>query len=189
MNEPPGDEALIDLAQRGDRRAFEHLVLRHADRLHATVRLLLDSQHDAEDVTQEAFLRAWRGIGGFKGESQFFTWLCRIGINEANRRSSRVRSRAPVASLDASPIEPVDQRPGPERASVHDDLRRALETAVRRLPPSYRAPLVLRDIEGFSTSSAAELLGLSEAAFKSRLHRARLSVRDAIRNYLPEDEP
>ncbi|MGH2863159.1 MAG: RNA polymerase sigma factor [Solirubrobacteraceae bacterium] len=175
-------------ARHGDPLAFEQLVIHHADRLHACVRLLVDSDHDAEDVTQEAFLRAWRAISNFKGESQFFTWLCRIGINEANRRTARTRHRGRAASLDEHPIEPADDRPGPVRTLVHDDLRRALERAVRNLRPEHRAPLVLRDIEGLSTTQAAEILGLGEAAFKSRLHRARITVRDAIRDYLPEDD-
>jgi RNA polymerase sigma-70 factor (ECF subfamily) len=187
LSEPAADAALVELAGAGDRQAFEQLVIRHADRLHAVVRFLVDTDQDAEDVTQEAFLRAWRAIGNFKGDSQFFTWLCRIGINEANRRRARSSGRGRTASLDANPIEPADERPGPARALEHDDLRRALEAAVRSLSPDHRAPLVLRDIEGFSTAQAAELLGLGEAAFKSRLHRARLTVRDAIRDYLPED--
>lgn len=181
------DAVLVERARGGDRLAFEQLVIHHADRLHAVIRLLVDDDHDAEDVTQEAFLRAWRAIGSFKGKSQFFTWLCRIGINEANRRTARTNNRRSVTSLDEHPIEPADDRPGPARTLVDDDLRRALERAVRNLRPDYRAPLVLRDIEGLNTSQAAEILGLGEAALKSRLHRARLIVRNAIRDYLPED--
>ncbi|MGH2862722.1 MAG: RNA polymerase sigma factor [Solirubrobacteraceae bacterium] len=188
LSEPAADTALVEGARSGDRLAFERLVIRHADRLHAVIRLLLDNDQDAEDVTQEAFLRAWRAIGNFQGESQFFTWLCRIGINEANRRAAKTRSRGRTTSLDEHPVEPADDRPGPARTLVHDDLRRALERAVRNLRPEYRAPLVLRDIEGLSTTQAAEILGVGEAAFKSRLHRARLTIRDAIRDYLPEDD-
>lgn len=181
------EQGLVDRARAGDRAAFESLVRQHADRLHAVVRRLVDDEHDAQEVTQETFLRAWRAIGAFKGDSQFFTWLYRIGVNEANRRTARNRTRGPVASLDDQ-IEPADARPGPAQSLEHDDLRRALERAIRELRSGYRAPLVLRDIEGLSTTQAAQILGLGEPAFKSRLHRARLEVRAAIRDHLPEDD-
>jgi len=179
------DGALVVRARAGDRLAFEELVRLYADRLHAVVRRLVDDQHEAEEVTQEAFLRAWRGIAKVKGDSQFFTWLYRIGVNEAHRRTSH--RRAPVASLEEKLVEPADTRPEPPRRVEQDDLRHALERAVQGLKPDQRAPLVLRDIEGLSTAEAAAILDLGEAAFKSRLHRARLAVRDAVRDYLPED--
>ena len=189
MNEqgPPSvqDGALVARARAGDLLAFEELVRLYADRLHAVVRRLVDDQHEAEEVTQEAFLRAWRGIATFKGDSQFFTWLYRIGVNEAHRRTSH--RRAPVASLEEQLVEPADTRPEPPRRLEQDDLRHALERAVHGLKPDQRVPLVLRDIEGLSTAEAAAILDLGEAAFKSRLHRARLAVREAVRDYLPED--
>ena len=184
---PPSvqDGALVARARVGDRLAFEELVRLYADRLHAVVRRLVDNQDEAEEVTQEAFLRAWRGIATFKGDSQFFTWLYRIGVNEAHRRTSH--RRAPVASLEEQLVEPADTRPEPPRRLEQDDLRHALERAVQGLKPDQRAPLVLRDVEGLSTAEAAAILDLGEAAFKSRLHRARLAVREAVRDYLPED--
>ena len=184
---PPSveDGALVARARAGDVLAFEELVRLYADRLHGVVRRLVDHQHEAEEVTQEAFLRAWRGIATFKGDSQFFTWLYRIGVNEAHRRTAH--RRASVASLEEQLVEPADTRPGPPRRLEQDDLRHALERAVRGLKPDQRAALVLRDIEGLSTAEAAAILDLGEAGFKSRLHRARLAVRDAVRDYLPED--
>jgi len=182
------DSHLVLRARGGDRLAFEALVRLHADRLHAVVRRLVDDPHEAEEVTQEAFLRAWRSISKFHGDSQFFTWLYRIGVNEAHRRTARSSARGRVASLDEQLTEPADPRPGPDRLAEHSDLRRALEHAIRDLPADQRAPLVLRDVEGLSTSEAAAILGLREAAFKSRLHRARLIVRKAVRDYLPEEQ-
>jgi RNA polymerase sigma-70 factor (ECF subfamily) len=181
------DSDLVVRARRGDRIAFEALVRLHADRLHSVVRRLVDDPHEAEEVTQEAFLRAWRSISNFHGDSQFFTWLYRIGVNEAHRRTARRTAKGRVASLDEQLTEPADPRPGPDRTAEHSDLRRALEHAIRDLPADQRAPLVLRDVEGLSTSEAAAILGLGEAAFKSRLHRARLIVRKAVRDYLPEE--
>ncbi|MEP6953364.1 MAG: sigma-70 family RNA polymerase sigma factor [Solirubrobacteraceae bacterium] len=179
------DGALVARAAAGDRLAFEALVRRHADRLYGVVLRLVGDRHEAEEVTQEAFLRAWRGIDSFKGDSRFFAWLYRIGVNEANRRTAG--RRAPVASLDEQFVDPADTRPQPDLRLEQDDLRRALEHAVKGLRPEQRAPLVLRDIEGLSTAEAAAILELGEAVFKSRLHRARLRVRDAVRDYLPED--
>ncbi len=157
----------------------------HADRLHAVVIRLVDDRHDAEEATQEAFLRAWRSIGRFKGDSQFFTWLYRIGVNEAHRLTARRAGRGPASSLEEQVVPPADPRPGPAASVQHDDLREALESAIRALDHDYRAPLVLRDIEGLSTAEAAAIMDIGEAAFKSRLHRARLAVRDAVRDHLP----
>lgn len=137
--------------------------------------------------TQEAFLRAWRAIGRFDGRSQFFTWLYRIGVNEAKRRASRSDTSVRVVSIDEAPHpELPDPREASELRAQQSEVRVALEHAVRALPIDYRAPLVLRDIEGLSTREAAEILGLSEPALKSRLHRARVSVREALENRSPQ---
>jgi RNA polymerase sigma-70 factor, ECF subfamily len=182
------DSELVLRAQRGDRAAFEHLVRRHADRLYAVVLRFVGDRHEAEEVTQEAFIRAWRGIGRFKRDAQFFTWLYRIGINEAHRRAAHRPPAGLVSSLDQRPVEPPDQGQSPQLRAEHSDLRAALERAIHALDPDYRTPLILRDIEGLTTTEAATIMGLGEAAFKSRLHRARLAVRDAIDSYLPEDD-
>jgi RNA polymerase sigma-70 factor (ECF subfamily) len=174
------EQRLIARAQAGDRSAFEELVRIHADRLYAVVLRLCESTHEAEEVTQEAFLRAWRAIGRFDGRSQLFTWLYRIGVNEAKRRArSRVRGSHTV-SLEEVPGEPPDLSDAPEPHAQRRAVRTALERSVRGLPLNYRAPLVLRDIEGLSTAQAAEILGISESALKSRLHRARVLVREAL---------
>ncbi|MBJ7471903.1 MAG: sigma-70 family RNA polymerase sigma factor [Solirubrobacteraceae bacterium] len=178
------DSTLVERACSGDRAAFEALVERYADRLHAVVRRLVTCDHEAQEVTQEAFLRAWRGLHGFNGEAQFFTWLYRIGINEANRRLKRNAPAANAQSLDGLVHEVSDNAPGPAAVAEQGDLRAALEAAVAALHPDYRTALVLRDIEGLSTVQTAEIMELSEAAVKSRVHRARLTVRAAVATYL-----
>jgi RNA polymerase sigma-70 factor (ECF subfamily) len=180
--------ALVSRARGGDRAAFEELVRRHADRLYAVVLRFCADAGEAEDVVQDSFLRAWRGIGGFEGRSLFSTWLYRIGLNEAKRRAARRPPEGAVRPLEDEPIERApDWSEAPERRAEQGELRRVLERAVRALPLDYRAPIVLRDVEGLSTREAAGVMGLSEAAFKSRLHRARLAVRRALdEHYLEE---
>jgi RNA polymerase sigma-70 factor (ECF subfamily) len=182
------DDVLVARAQAGDRGAFEELVRRHADGLFAVVVRLSRDRQEAEEAVQETFLRAWRGIGGFKGRARFFTWLYRIGVNEAHRRARRRPSAGAVTSLDEHPVQPRDLAPGPARRAEHGELRAALERAIRDLDPNYRLPLILRDVEGLSTAEAAAIMELGEAAFKSRLHRARMAVRAAVDDYLPSDD-
>jgi RNA polymerase sigma-70 factor, ECF subfamily len=179
----------VERARGGEREAFEELARRHADRLYAVVLRFVADAEEAEEVTQEAFLRAWRSIERFHGRARFFTWLYRIGINEAKRRAERRPAAGMVGSLEDAPIDHApDWSEAPEIRAEQDEVRRVLEDAVRSLPIEYRAPLILRDVEGLSTAEAAEVMELSEAAFKSRLHRARLVVRRAIDEYLLEAE-
>ncbi len=185
------DEPLVERARHGDRAAFEALVRRHADRLHAVVIGFGAPPPEAEEIVQETFVRAWRSIGRFKGDSQFFTWLYRIGINEAKRHMARRAAQLAQITPDGGPPTTVgDRSQSPQQHAEHRDLRAALERAVRALPDDLRAPLVLRDVEGLSTAQAAAVMGLGEAALKSRLHRARLAVRAAMEHYLDvEDQP
>ncbi|MCA1697960.1 MAG: sigma-70 family RNA polymerase sigma factor [Actinobacteria bacterium] len=181
------DWVLVERAQGGERGAFEELVRRHADRLYAVVLRFTADPAEAEEVTQEAFLRAWRGIGRFERRSEFFTWLYRIGINEAKRRAERRLAAGRVVSLEEEQVEkPADPRETPQARSEQGELRLRLEAAIRELPLDYRAAIVLRDVEGLSTAEAAAVMELGEAAFKSRLHRARLAVREVIDKYLAE---
>jgi RNA polymerase sigma-70 factor (ECF subfamily) len=178
------EETLVERAQAGECEAFEELVRRYADRLYAVVVRYLGDSDDAGEATQEAFLRAWRGIDRFHGRSQFFTWLCRIGLNEAKRLGARRPSGRNARSLDEEPVaEAPDWSEAPEVRFEQGEVRRVLEQTIRDLPEKYRAPLILRDVEGLSTAEAAEAIGLREAAFKSRLHRARLAVRRALDEY------
>lgn len=182
-----GTEREADLVTRacaGDRGAFEQLVQMHADRLYAVALRLSGDRHEAEEIVQETFLRAWRGLGRFEGRSRFFTWLYRIGVNEARRSADRQRARPRSAPLaDEIP----DERQAPQAHAEAHELHAALGRAIAALPLEQRLPLVLRDVEGLSTSEAAAVMELGEAAFKSRLHRARLAVRAAVENLVTEE--
>ena len=178
---PSAEETtLVAAAQAGDRRAFEQLVRVHADRLHAVILRFAADPDEAEEVTQEAFLRAWRAIGQFRADALFFTWLYRIGMNEAKRRAARRPPTGQVIALTDHTQQPAGEEPGPARRLEQAQLQRALQRAIRQLPLDYREPLVLRDLQGLSTRQAAATMGLREGAFKSRLHRARLAVRAQI---------
>ena len=181
----PTEAALLARAKAGDVGAFEQLSAAYADRLFMLLLRLLGDRAEAEDVAQEVMLRAWQGIGRFQGRSSYFTWLYRIAVNEANRALDK-RSRRPAGTSigpdelqlpDTPALEPAQQA---EARELRQALARALARALGELPAPLRTAIVLRDVEGLSTQEAAEIAGIGQAAFKSRLHQARLRVRAAI---------
>jgi RNA polymerase sigma-70 factor, ECF subfamily len=175
------ESELISRARDGEVAAFEQLTGAHADRLYSVVLRLVGSKSDAEDVVQETLLRAWRGIARFQGRSMYFTWLYRIAINEANRALEK-RSRGGVSvPIDEEGLQlPAPQHEAPAGQAEQRELRQVLDRAIADLPPAHRIALVLRDVEGLSTREAAEIVDIGEAAFKSRLHHARLKVRATL---------
>jgi len=182
LPEPADTEAsLLARAQAGDVAAFERLSSAYADRLFMLLLRLLGDRSEAEDVAQEVMLRAWQGISRFRGQSSYFTWLYRIAVNEANRaldKRARRPAGVPIGADELQlPTSPVDD---PSRQAENSELRQALAGALAQLPPPLRTAIVLRDVEGLSTQEAAEIAGVSQAAFKSRLHQARLRARAAV---------
>ena len=175
------EASLLARAQAGDVGAFERLSGAYGDRVFMLLLRLLGDRSEAEDVAQEVMLRAWQGITRFRGQSSYFTWLYRIAVNEANRALER-RSRRPArVAIGVDELQlPAPAALDPSRQAENSELRRALGRALAELPPPLRTALVLRDVEGLSTQEAAEIAGISQAAFKSRLHQARLRVRVAI---------
>ena len=175
------EASLLARAQAGDVAAFEQLSGAYADRLFMLLVRLLGDRAEAEDVAQEVMLRAWRGIARFRGQSSYFTWLYRIAVNEANRALEKRARRPAGVSIGARELElaaaPEEE---PSRQAENTELRRALGQALADLPPPLRTAIVLRDVEGLSTQEAAEIAGVGQAAFKSRLHQARLRVRAAV---------
>jgi RNA polymerase sigma-70 factor (ECF subfamily) len=177
----PTESSLLARARAGDVAAFEQLSGAYADRLFMLLLRLLGDPAEAEDVAQEVMLRAWQGISRFQGRSSFFTWLYRIAVNEANRALDRRARRPPGVSIGARELSlPAPATAEPSRQAENTELRMALGRALAELPPPLRTAIVLRDVEGLSTQEAAEIAGIGQAAFKSRLHQARLRVRAAI---------
>ncbi len=178
---------LIRRAKDGDQDAFAELVVMHADRVYGALRRFGLAPDEADEVAQEVFVRAWRGLARFEERAQFSTWLYRIAFNEAQRRLSRrqVARVEPDPDRD-DPIVSLPESPelGPEAQTLDREFERTLERALDELPADYRAAVVLRDVEGLSTRDAAEVAGIREAAFKTRLHRGRMQLRTLLEPYL-----
>jgi RNA polymerase sigma-70 factor, ECF subfamily len=182
---------LIRRARAGDEDAFAELVVTHADRVYGALRRFGLDPGEADEVAQEVFVRAWRGLARFQERSRFSTWLYRIAFNEAQRRLSR--RPPPSAERDPDAEDRVVSVPdspasGPEARTLDREFEQTLERALDQLPADWRAAVVLRDIEGLSTREAATVAGLGEAAFKSRLHRGRMQLRALLEPYLQLEE-
>jgi RNA polymerase sigma-70 factor (ECF subfamily) len=185
------EHELIRRAQAGDQDAFAELVVTHADRLYTALRRFGLDADEADEVAQEVFVRAWRGLARFEERSQFSTWLYRIGFNEAQRRLSRHRhARAEPDPDREDPVVSLSESPelGPEAQTLDREFERTLERALAELPADRRTAVILRDVEGLSTRDAAQVAGIREAAFKSRLHRGRMELRALLEPYLGLEE-
>jgi RNA polymerase sigma-70 factor (ECF subfamily) len=171
---------LIQAAQRGDRDAFDELVrMTYVDLYTLAVRLT-GNEEDARDVVQDAYLRAWKGIGKFRGDAALSTWLYRITANCASTHLSRRRRTRTEPLLPG--LEPADVRHESQPDAVAETALDLAEVAraVDALAPKLRAVVVLRDIYGLTHEAIAEELGISLSAAKVRLHRARKQLRDAV---------
>jgi RNA polymerase sigma-70 factor (ECF subfamily) len=146
---------------------------------------------EADEVAQEVFVRAWRGLARFEERAQLSTWLYRIAFNEAQRRLSRrgpARLESPLEGEETISTIPEDAHVGPEARALDHEFEAILERALAELPGDWRAAVVLRDIEGLSTEKAAAVVGVRQAAFKSRLHRGRMQLRALLEPYLELEE-
>lgn len=172
------DSDLIAAALRGDRSAFEGLVWRYQDRLYAAMVQVTNSPEEAEDVVQDAFVRAFLKLDTFQNNSQFFTWLYRIAFNSA---LSRMRRKRGVTSLDQAREEvgqePVDQIDGPDARIMQDERVKMVQVALQRLSDDHRSILVLREMEDHPYETIADILEISIGTVRSRLSRARTQLR------------
>jgi RNA polymerase sigma-70 factor (ECF subfamily) len=177
------DRRLIADCLAGHTSAFGELVRRHQDRLFNAILRVVDQPEDAADVVQDAFLNAYQSLNSFKGDSEFFTWLYRIAFNAA---ISLRRKRKAVLSFDgaadpkaADPVDPSEfTRPGSALERSEEDAR--LLAALTRLSPEHKAVLVLKDLEGQRYEDIAAILDVPIGTVRSRLHRARLELRDLL---------
>jgi RNA polymerase sigma-70 factor (ECF subfamily) len=189
----PGDAALVDRARAGEAAAFEALVKRHQGAAFALAYQMVRHREDAQDIAQEAFVRAFRGLRDFQGQAAFKTWLHRIVVNLA-LDALRRRVRQPAAPYDDA-REPGDEareeagtRPdeNPDRALQARETREAIRMALEELPAPQRAALLLREVEGLSYQEIAEVLECALGTVMSRLHYARRRLQERLRPLLEE---
>jgi RNA polymerase sigma-70 factor (ECF subfamily) len=180
------DTELIEAVGAGDMRALEALMRRHNRTLYRTARAILGDDAEAEDAVQEAYLRAYRGLAGFRGEAKLSTWLVRIVANEALMRRRRRARTAAVVPLDATAASTeewnslMSDRPGPEQDASRAEMRRMIEARIDGLPDSYRAVFVLRALEELSVEETAGVLQIPEATVRTRFFRARALLREGL---------
>ena len=170
------DRELVHLTLSGDSRAFEALMRRHNRTLYRTARAILRDDAEAEDVVQEAWLRAYRAFGAFRGESKLSTWLARIAANEALMR----RRRNPKDLFATEEHDCISQAPGPEEEAQLSEARRLLETHIEALPDGYRTVFMLRALEEFTVGETAAALDIPEVTVRTRYFRARGLLRKSM---------
>lgn len=184
------ENALIQRARDGDDSAFTQLMTRYERKILRLAKNITQNDEDAEDVLQETFLKAYSHLDNFKGDSKFYTWIVRIGVNESLMKLRKRKSDKTV-SLDEQvdtgddfvPREIAVWDDDPEQRFSQDEIRGILDGAVESLPPIFRSVFVLRDIEELSTEETADVLGISIPAVKSRLLRARLQLRERLTRF------
>ena len=185
------ESLLVTEAKAGSYEAFEELVNRYEKKIYRLGTNITGNREDAEDVLQETFLKAFEHLGDFRQDSRFYTWIVRIGVNEAlmklrKRRSEKIVPMDDIVGDDGEviPREFTDWKPNPEQQFTRAELEDILETAAKALPPTFRAVFFLRDVEELSTEETAEFLNLSNGAVKARLFRARLRLREDLSKIL-----
>ena len=170
-SETVGDDASdVAAAAAGDVRAFERMYRRHVARIHSTAVRMLGAE-EADDATQDVFVRAWQRLGQFRGDSAFGTWLFRLGVNVMLSRREVVATRQRRHVDDAELIDTLSAR------DASPELGLDFEAAMQRLPPGMRQIFVLHDIEGYKHDEIAAMLGIAQGTSKSQLHRVRMVLR------------
>jgi len=181
VNKPqPPDLELAKKAAGGDGAAFEELYRRHYRRVYALTLRMMGNPTEAEDMTQDVFLQLFNKIGMFRGDSAFTTWLHRMTVNQVLMHFRKKSTRSELLTDEGeTPIQIVKGTENPSAMPVIDRI--SLENALVQLPPGYRTVFVLHDIEGYEHYEVAEMLGIAEGTSKSQLHKARLKLRQLIR--------
>jgi RNA polymerase sigma-70 factor (ECF subfamily) len=187
--EAPSDSELVRMAKAGDGDAFGELVVRHEAKIYGLCIKMLGNPEDAEDCLQEVFMKAFEALPDFREEARFSTWLYRIAYNACLMRIRKKKletvslDKPLVVSGERIPRDVVDWTTDPRAGVMNEELSSVLVQHINELEPDNRIVFVLRDIHGLSTDDTAKTLGLSVPAVKSRLHRARLYLRERLSGY------
>ena len=183
------DQQLVQRAQRGDLRAFDLLVLKYQGRIAALVSRYVSDAGEVEDVTQEAFIKAYRALGKFRGDSAFYTWLYRIAANAAKNHLV-AKGRRPGANATIEDAEGFDEggmlseSASPEALAMGGELAEVVESALKALPDELKAALMLREFDGLSYDDIADVLGCPVGTVRSRIFRAREAVDQRVKEQI-----
>jgi RNA polymerase sigma-70 factor (ECF subfamily) len=183
------DQQLVQRAQRGDLRAFDLLVLKYQTRIAALVRRYVSDAGEVEDVTQEAFIKAYRALGKFRGDSAFYTWLYRIAANAAKNHLV-AKGRRPAADATIEDAEGfvegglLSESASPEALAMSGQLAEVVESALNALPDELKAALMLREFDGLSYDDIADVLGCPVGTVRSRIFRAREAIDQRVKEQI-----
>jgi RNA polymerase sigma-70 factor (ECF subfamily) len=191
MGDREVDQQLVERAQRGDKRAFELLVVKYQRKLARLLSRFIRDPGEVEDVAQEAFIKAYRALPSFRGDSAFYTWLYRIGINAAKNYLVAMGRRAPTTTEhdaeDAESFDDADQLRDintPENMLMSKQVAEVVNTAMNQLPEELRTAITLREIEGMSYEDIAEIMNCPIGTVRSRIFRAREAIAEKLRPML-----
>ncbi len=195
MGDREVDQQLVERAQAGDRRAFEMLVMKYQRKLSRLLSRLVRDPAEVEDVTQEAFIKAYRALPGFRGDSAFYTWLYRIGINTAKNYLVALGRRAPTStSFDNEEAENFEEAEAlrdtstPEGEMIGKEIAATVNRAMEALPDDLRTAITLREIEGLTYDEIANVMNCPIGTVRSRIFRAREAIAAELRPLLGTDE-
>ena len=193
-NTAQSDIDLVKRVQKGDKKAFDPLVIKYQQRIANLVSRFIRDPDEVLDVTQEAFIKAYRALPNFRGDSQFYTWLYRVAINTAKNHLATLSRRPPQGDIEAEIAEQMDmgtrlkEQETPERLAEEADLKAVILEAVDQLPEELKTALTLREIDGLSYDEIADAMDCPIGTVRSRIFRAREAVDKAIKPLMGHDE-
>ena len=181
------DKQLVARVQKGDKRAFDMLVLKYQYKVHAIISRYIKDFDEVNDVSQEAFVKAYRALAKFRGESQFYTWLYRIAVNTAKNYLVARNRRPPASDVDAADADYYEggdrlrDIASPENLLYRDELEAVVDSAIKDLPEDLRTAVTLREFEGLSYEEIAEVMGCPVGTVRSRIFRAREAIDEKVK--------
>ena len=194
MGENELDRALVERVQNGDKRAFDLLVRKYQHKVIGLVSRYANNHAEAEDIAQDAFVRAWRAIGSFRGDSAFYTWMYKIAVNTAKNHLVAMGRRPPSGDIDAEDAvfvpgsERMHETATPEREMMRQQVEQTVFSAVQALPEELRTAITLREVDGLSYEEIAEAMDCPIGTVRSRIFRAREAIDEKLRPLLSDRE-
>ena len=193
MSEAQVDQLLVEQVQKGDKRAFDLLIQKYQHRIVSLVARYVSDQSEAQDVAQEAFIKAYRAIDRFRGDSAFYTWLYRIAINTAKNWLVARKRRPPASDIDAADAEQYDmesrlkEQGTPENEMMREEIKRTVFDTIAELPDDLRTAIMLREMEGMSYEDIALTMDCPIGTVRSRIFRAREAIDEKLKPLLDRD--